>query len=217
MGPREMLDRAEVENKWNLTPMKNFQLPRLTQRMWRTALVVLITSIIYEYVFEGRNPCFALIGAVYGVGSQFEEGFQSGINRFIGTLVGGFLVIPFYSLYTSQPFGIPDWVWLVAGLGLVQPGTVVYFVVMFTVGKERVVPYTIARILDTGVGVLMALLLTILLPTKSDREKGLSPVTFWSEIKEAFHSYRNKNQDIRKKEEENFGTVKKRWKKKKDN
>ena len=48
MGPREMLDRAEVENKWNLTPMKDFRSPRLTQRMWRTALVVLITSIIYE-------------------------------------------------------------------------------------------------------------------------------------------------------------------------
>ena len=77
MGPREMLDRAEVENKWNLTPMKNFRSPRLTQRIWRTALVVLITSIIYEYVFDGRNPCFALIGAVYGVGSQFEEGFHN--------------------------------------------------------------------------------------------------------------------------------------------
>ena len=80
MGPQEMLDRAEVKNKWKLTPLKNFKSPRLTERMWRTALVVLITSIIYEYPLEGRNPCFALIGAVYGVGSQFEEGFHNGIN-----------------------------------------------------------------------------------------------------------------------------------------
>ena len=118
--------------------------------MWRTALVVLITSVIYEYPLGGRNPCFALIGAVYGVGSQFEEGFHNGINRVIGTLVGGLLVIPFHRLYTSQPFGIPDWIWLVTGLCLVlwcnfalgadsaiQPGIVIYFVVMFTVGKER--------------------------------------------------------------------------------
>ena len=91
-----MLDRAEVKNKWKLTPLKNFKSPRLTERMWRTALVVLITSIIYEYPLEGRNPCFALIGAVYGVGSQFEEGFHNGINRVIGTLVGGLLVIPLY-------------------------------------------------------------------------------------------------------------------------
>ena len=84
----------------------------------------------------------------------------------------------------NPPFGIPDWAWLVVGLSLVlwcnlalgadsaiQPGTVVYFVVMFTVGKERVVPYTIARIFDTGIGVLVALLLTILLPTRCDRKK----------------------------------------------
>ena len=95
MGPQEMLDRAEVKNKWQLTPLKNFKSPRLTERMWRTALVVLITSVIYEYPLGGRNPCFALIGAVYGVGSQFEEGFHNGINRVIGTLVGGLLVIPF--------------------------------------------------------------------------------------------------------------------------
>lgn len=119
MGPQEMLDRAEVKNKWQLTPLKNFKSPRLTERMWRTALVVLITSVIYEYPLGGRNPCFALIGAVYGVGSQFEEGFHNGINRVIGTLVGGLLVIPFHRLYTSQPFGIPDWIWLVTGLCLV--------------------------------------------------------------------------------------------------
>lgn len=225
MGPQEMLDLAEVENKWKLTPMKNFKSPRLTERMWRTALVVLLTSVIYKYPLQGRNPCFALIGAVYGVGSQFEEGFHNGINRFIGTFVGGFLVIPFYWLYTKEPFGIPDWIWLVVGLCLVlwcnlalgadsaiQPGTVVYFVVMFTVGKERVLFYTIARILDTGGGVLIALLITILLPSKYDKENGLSFQNLWKQTRYAFRSYLNKNQMFREKEHENFGTEKKKKK-----
>ena len=48
MGPQEMLDRAEVKNKWQLTPLKDFKSPRLTERMWRTAVVVLLTSLIYE-------------------------------------------------------------------------------------------------------------------------------------------------------------------------
>ena len=162
MGPQEMLDRAEVKNKWQLTPLKDFKSPRLTERMWRTAVVVLLTSLIYEYLIPGgRNPCFALIGAVYGVGSRFEEGFHNGINRLIGTFVGGILVIPFYMLYQKQPFGIPAFLWLAAGLCLVlwcnlalqadsaiQPGIVVYFVVLYTVGEERVVFYTLARILD---------------------------------------------------------------------
>ena len=119
MGPQEMLDRAEVKNKWQLTPLKDFKSPRLTERMWRTAVVVLLTSLIYEYLIPGgRNPCFALIGAVYGVGSRFEEGFHNGINRLIGTFVGGILVIPFYMLYQKQPFGIPAFLWLAAGLCL---------------------------------------------------------------------------------------------------
>ena len=118
-GPQEMLDRAQVSDKWQLTPLRNFKSPRIRARMWRTALAVLITAVVYEYLLSKRNPCFALIGAVYAVGSQFEEGFHNGINRVIGTLVGGLLVIPFYELYTSQPFGIPDWIWLVSGLCLV--------------------------------------------------------------------------------------------------
>ena len=95
-GPQEILEKAEIPDKWQLTPLKNFKSPRMRERMWRTALMVLITAIVYEYLLDKRNPCFALIGAVYGVGSQFEEGFHNGVNRVIGTLVGGFLVIPFY-------------------------------------------------------------------------------------------------------------------------
>lgn len=211
-GPQEMLDRAQVPDKWQLTPLKNFKSPRIRARMWRTALAVLITAIVYEYLLSERNPCFALIGAVYAVGSQFEEGFHNGINRVIGTLVGGLLVIPFYELYSSQPFGVPDWIWLVSGLCLViwcnfalgadsaiQPGSVIYFVVIYTVGTERVLPYTIARILDTGGGVLITLLLYVLWPSKHDRENGVSLLTFWAETKYAFKSYINKNSTSRKK------------------
>ena len=217
-GPQEMLDKAQVPDKWQLTPLKNFKSPRIRARMWRTALAVLITAVVYEYLLSERNTCFALIGAVYAIGSQFEEGFHNGINRVIGTLVGGLLVIPFYELYTSQPFGIPDWIWIVSGLCLViwcnfalgadsaiQPGSVIYFVVIYTVGTERVIPYTIARILDTGCGVLITLLLYVLWLSKYDRQKGVSLRTFWTETKYAFKSYINKNRKSRKKERENFG------------
>ena len=221
MGPQEMLNKAEVKDKWQLTPLKIFKLPKLTERMWRSALTVFITTLIYKFLLQDRNPCFALIGAVYGVGSQFEEGFHNGVNRFIGTFVGGIMVIPFYWLCNNEPFGVPDFIWLVIGLCMVlwcnltlgadsaiQPGTVVYFVVMFTVGKERVVPYTISRILDTGGGVLVSLLLTIILPPKYDREKGLNLRNTWKAVVKSFESYMHKNRIFREKEMENFGTKK---------
>lgn len=218
MGPEEMLDRADIDNKWMLTPMKNFKSPRLTARIWRTPLAIMATAVIYQYLLRGRNPCFALIGAAYGVGSQFEEGFRNGINRFIGTFIGGLLVIPFHRLYTEQPFGIPNWIWLVMGLCLVlwcslalgadsaiQPGTVVFFVVMFTVGDNRVVQYTIARVIDTGAGVLISLIITMIFLTKYDKAKGLTFQTFWKETRYAFQLYLYNNRKSRQKEQENFG------------
>ena len=109
MGPQEMLDRAEVKNKWQLTPLKDFKSPRLTERMWRTAVVVLLTSLIYEYLIPGgRNPCFALIGAVYGVGSRFEEGFHNGINRLIGTFVAGGGALPGIVVQSGTAGGLCD-------------------------------------------------------------------------------------------------------------
>lgn len=81
----------------------------------------------------------------------------------------------------------------------IQPGSVIYFVVIYTVGTERVVPYTIARILDTGLGVLIALLVYVLCPSRYDKEKGVSLRTFWTATKYAFHSYIDKNRILRKK------------------
>ena len=218
LGIQHISDAPDSEST---APRQKFRFPRITDRVWRSALVVLATAIIYEYLFQDRNPCFALIGAVYGVGNQFEEGFHNGFNRFIGTFVGGLLVIPFYTLYTSPLFGVPDWAWMVLGLCLVllcnlalgadsaiQPGTVVYFVVMFTVGQERVVPYTIARIIDTGVGVLIALAITTVLPTKRDRENGLSFRSVFTHTGQAFQSYLHKNKKFREQEHENFGRKK---------
>ncbi|MFQ8831766.1 MAG: hypothetical protein ACLR7U_01940 [Ruthenibacterium lactatiformans] len=77
---------------------------------------------------------------------------RHGGNRFLGTLLGGLVVIPFYWLYTNRPFGLPGHLYLVLGLfcviyinllfgahSAIQPAAVVYFVVMFTVTKDRYV------------------------------------------------------------------------------
>ena len=219
MGPQEMLDRAEVKNKWQLTPLKDFKSPRLTERMWRTAVVVLLTSLIYEYLIPGgRNPCFALIGAVYGVGSRFEEGFHNGINRLIGTFCGrnpGHSILHAVSetAVWNSGFSVAGGRALpgivvqsgTAADSAIQPGIVVYFVVLYTVGEERVVFYTLARILDTGIGVLISLLCYLLLPSKYDKEQGLSFRTMWKATKHAFQSYKDKNRLFREDEQKNFG------------
>lgn len=103
------------------------------------------------------------------MGNHFHEGFKFGFNRFVGTLFGGLIVIPFYWLYYNQPLGIPKEVYLVLGLlclmylhilsgatTAIQPGAVIYFVVLFTQPVTNYIPYTIARVIDTGIGAASA-------------------------------------------------------------
>lgn len=149
-------------------------------RIFKTLGAVLLVCAAYG-LLGGRNPCFACIGAVFGLGSFWREGVRHGGNRFLGTLLGGLVVIPFYWLYANRPFGLPGHLYLVLGLfcviyinllfgahSAIQPAAVVYFVVMFTVTKDRYVSYTIARILGTGVGVLAGLAINRLFPAPRD-------------------------------------------------
>ena len=82
---------------------RSFKLPGVGMRVVKTVISCLLVALVYEYLLDGRNPCFACIGAVYGMGSQFQEGFHNGFNRFVGTFLGGLMVIPFYWLYVNTP------------------------------------------------------------------------------------------------------------------
>ncbi len=160
--------------------------PKVGMRLIKTCLSCLIVSLIYMYLLPDRNPCFACIGAAYAMGSHIHEGFKHGFNRFVGTLLGGLMVIPFYWLYYNQPLGIPSSVYMVVGLfcviyinlmfganNAVQPASVVYFVVLYTQSEAVYVSYTIARIIDTGIGAAISVLLTVAMPSALDKIRGL--------------------------------------------
>lgn len=196
----EQVSETKTEKKYS------FLRPKFGNRIVRTVIACLVTAIIYRYFLSDRNPCFALIGAVYGMGSQFQEGFHNGFNRFVGTFIGGLVVIPSYWLYYTAPFGVPSELYMCLGLffvmyinfilganNAIQPGTVIYFVVMFTQPEAGYVSYTIARIIDTGIGVLISLGLTMMRPTMIDREKGVELLTFFEALSESFKAWRYAN------------------------
>lgn len=135
----------------------------------KTIFSVCLIAILYSLI--DRNPCFACIGAVFGMGNMLSSGLHSGGNRFIGTFIGGLLAIPFYQLYHHPPLPfLPSWVYLGVGLfcvlyisqifsvnDAIQPGTVVFFVVILTVPETTYLLYTFNRVIDTGVGVAFSL------------------------------------------------------------
>ena len=54
----------------------------------------------------------------------------------------------------------------------IQPGAVIYFVVMFTQPATTYVSYTIARVIDTGIGAAFSLILNLFLPSRLDKQRG---------------------------------------------
>lgn len=145
---------------------------RAIKTLISTAIITLIYSII------GRNPCFACIGAVFGMGNVVKTGLKNGGNRFVGTIMGGLVAIPFYPLYKEEILGIPGFVYLTLGLaviliigqllgadGGIQPGAVVFYVVLLTVNENNFVAYTLNRMIDTGIGVALSVVINELFPS----------------------------------------------------
>lgn len=159
--------------------MKKATLPPVGGRTIKTIISATIIAIVYS--FFDRSACFACIGAVFGMGNRFNGGLTAGGNRFVGTLIGGLVSLPFYLLYHEFSTTIPQWLYLSAGLlllmyicqlihayGGVQPGAVVFFVVIYTVSEPAHFAYVFARILDTGIGVAFSLLLSWVFPSPLD-------------------------------------------------
>ena len=84
-------------------------------------------------------------------------------------------------LYHEYSKIVPQWLYLSLGLlllmyicqltrayGGLQPGAVVFFVVIYTVSDPAHFAYVFARILDTGIGVVFSLLLSWLFPSPQD-------------------------------------------------
>ena len=150
----------------------------------RTAIAATLCALIY--ILVGRNPTFACIGAIFGTGSDMPGSRLSGGNRFFGTLIGGVLGMALFRLYlVFYPDGetraaiLP---FLFAGVvilillsrifwkGAVQPGGVVLCILLFNMPAETYLSYSINRIVDTGIGVVIALVVSWLLPrTRVDR------------------------------------------------
>lgn len=155
------------------------KLPPVGGRTIKTVISATLIAIIYS--FFDRSACFACIGAVFGMGNRLRGGLQAGGNRFIGTLIGGLVSLPFYLLYHEYSEIVPQWLYLSLGLlllmyicqlthayGGLQPGAVVFFVVIYTVADPAHFSYVFARILDTGIGVVFSVALSWLFPSPLD-------------------------------------------------
>ena len=134
----------------------------------KTALAATLCALLYAPF--SRNPTFACIGAIFGMGSDMKNSKISGGNRLFGTMIGGgmgiilfYIYIQFYPNGGTQPL---LYVLLFIGItylvvvcqlfvlpGAIQPAGVVLCIILFNTPVETYVVYSLNRIFDTAVGV----------------------------------------------------------------
>ena len=146
-----------------------------------TTLCALLYFIFSAIIGEYRNPTFACIGAIFGTGSDVANSKLNGGNRLWGTVFGGvigMLLFPVYCLF--YPDGERHFlllVFLFLGTiililtslffkwpGAIQPGGVVLCIILFTTPVESYVSYALNRMLDTAIGVILAIAIEYLFP-----------------------------------------------------
>ena len=144
----------------------------------KTALTATLCALLY-FPF-GRNPTFACIGAVFGMGYDMAGSKLHGGNRLFGTAFGGLIAMAMFRIYIifypdgrTSPlmmlflfFGVILLILVSQNLwpGAVQPGSVVLCIIFFNTPVETYVSYSLNRIFDTGVGVMIAIIVNYLLP-----------------------------------------------------
>ena len=146
----------------------------------KTAIAATLCALLYA--FFDRNPTFACIGAIFGMGSDFKDSKRSGGNRLFGTIFGGligmalfYVYIQFYPEPTSN-FRFMLFELLFVGVillvlicqfflvpGAIQAGGVVLCIIMFNTPVDQFITYPLNRIFDTAIGVIIGIIVNMVI------------------------------------------------------
>ncbi len=157
---------------------KGFRL-HIGMRNVKTAIAATLCAALYFLI--DRDPTFACIGAIFGMGSDMENSKLNGGNRLFGTIFGGVIGMAFYPLYLMlypdggyHPLlllilfvGVIILVLVSIGFGwpgAIQPGGVILCIILFTNKTDTFVSYSLNRIFDTAFGVVVAIAINHLFP-----------------------------------------------------
>lgn len=145
----------------------------------KTAISATLCALIYFII--DRNPTFACIGTIFGMGSDMNNSKLHGGNRLFGTIIGGVIGMMLFPIYTIfYPGGGRHYLlllFLFIGTillvmtslffkwpGAIQPGGVVLCIILFNTPVDTYISYSLNRILDTAIGVIISIIINYLFP-----------------------------------------------------
>ncbi len=151
--------------------MKGFTLPKIGARNLKTALAVSLCIIIFELI--GRPyPFYACIAAVICMKDTVENSMSMGKSRMIGTITGACVGI--LLTFIARSFNLTNFQGIITGIGIVltiyllnvfkKNGSVVIacivcIAIMTNLHGRTPYSYAINRVIDTFIGIIIALLI----------------------------------------------------------
>ena len=146
--------------------MKKLELPHIGSRNIKTALSVLVCLVFWP------NSLFAAIAAVICVQDTVENSLNIGINRLVGTLLGGILGVIF--LYITNGLHLQNVLPLVVSIGvsliiyicnlIKKPSacsisSITLMSILVSQSYNDPLVYSIQRTIGTAFGVIVAILI----------------------------------------------------------
>lgn len=141
---------------------------RIGMRYIKTALAVTLCILIAEGL-HAEYPFFSAIAAIITMESTVAAGFIAGRNRILGTFVGAAIGLLFVILMPENPFlsgfGVMLIIYICHHMGWHQTisiATMVFLAIMLNLQGHDPVLYSINRIEDTLLGIIVALGVNVL-------------------------------------------------------
>lgn len=143
-------------------------------RAVKTTIVVFLCLLI-AFLFKRENAFYATIAAVVCLQPTYDETFRLGLNRVIGTVIGGAFGYLVLELCTKIPYYHEYWYMLIVPVGIVlliylcnvvnRKAAVAICCIVFlsiTANSSRdithALSYVLNRVLDTSIGIIIAML-----------------------------------------------------------
>jgi uncharacterized membrane protein YgaE (UPF0421/DUF939 family) len=175
-------------------------LPRIGMRNIKTTLSVFLCLLLFD-IISRENSIYACVAAVICMQNTIVDSLEKGVSRVLGTIVGGLVGI-FVLFVVSKTFIVnEDMMIFIIPMGIillieicvmidqkqaVVISCVVYLSIMISKNRDGgYVLYTVNRVLDTSIGIVIALLVnkyvvmperlrTFLNSSKNSNEKNIS-------------------------------------------
>lgn len=158
--------------------MEKLEIPGIGFRNIKTAIAVLICMAVLR-TFKDYSPFYACIAAVITMQNSMDNTIKAGLNRMVGTLIGAFVGGILTSIYAKSliitSLGIVIVIYLTNLLkrsGSTSIACIVYLAIMVNIKDTTPLQYTILRVLETFLGIIVAVCVNLFIahPDKGKQE-----------------------------------------------